>query len=151
MNTRPFVHLEIISTGDVATDLDRRSTEYRVRIQRGLDAAGLGVQNTARRSIMDGPKTGRIYRISKTVEHRASAPGEAPANRTGRLVASIVYQVDRQQLHVDITAGTEYARHLEFGTRKMAARPFLIPAIRNNLDRIRLIIRTYLSTPIGGS
>lgn len=66
-------------------------------------------------------KSGRAYGA-----HTASAPGETPAMDTGALANSIQTEMDSQ------TSGTiftnmEYAAYLEFGTRKMAARPFMAP------------------------
>ena len=50
------------------------------------------------KSIMQGPKTGRIYeKYNPRRTHRASAPGQAPASDTGNLVSQIHYQ-DQQIL-----------------------------------------------------
>ena len=45
------------------------------------------VLDEASSMVMDGQKSGRIYR-RRGAEHQASAPGEAPASDTGRLVQS---------------------------------------------------------------
>lgn len=78
------------------------------------------------------PKTGVFYRVSRTgAKHQASAPGEAPAIDTEALVDSIgVRRVNKT--HAIVYTNQEYAAALEFGRRdgKMAARPFLRPAIR---------------------
>lgn len=39
-----------------------------------------------------------------------------------------------------------YARYFEFGTKKMAAKPFFTPTVMNNIDEIRRIEGQYLST-----
>lgn len=75
---------------------------------------------------MAKPKTGREYRRGKKRVHVASAPGEAPAVDMGLLSNSI--RVERTELlTAEVSAGTEYAEPLEFGTVKMAARPFMGP------------------------
>lgn len=76
---------------------------------------------------MRGPKSGRLYRRGSRT-HQASAPGQAPAVDFGQLINSI--QVE----HVSDTTskvGTsiEYAMPLEFGSRRVAARPVWRPAI----------------------
>lgn len=72
---------------------------------------------------MAGPKSGRMYE-----NHQASAPGEAPAIDTGLLANS---QVAEMTGITSAIAGfaAEYAPHLEFGTARMQARPFLSPAV----------------------
>lgn len=56
-----------------------------------------------------------------------SAPGEPPGVVTGRLKNSLRFKREGQRLWV-VSAGTDYAPHLEYGTRRMAARPFMRPA-----------------------
>jgi hypothetical protein len=62
--------------------------------------------------------------------HQASAQGEAPANRTGRLYQSGNYGVRNWQQGY-IGESVDYAVFLELGTRKMIKRPHLIAAINN--------------------
>ena len=84
---------------------------------------------------MRGPKSGRVYR-RKSVVHRASAPGEAPAIDTGILRFSIAVKIGDSGLSATIgvheLTKVKYARPLEFGTQKMAARPFVFPALEKN-------------------
>lgn len=73
------------------------------------------------------PKHGLTYqRGSKT--HTSSAEGEAPAIDTGVLMSSI--QVTNESAYTStVTVGSEYGAYLEFGTKRMGARPFVVPAI----------------------
>lgn len=93
-------------------------------VERGLAAWGLLITAKAKQLILSGPKTGKVYG-----SHRASAPGEPPANETGRLVQSIRWEFTGSRLAIRVVAGTVYASYLEFGTSKMAPRPFLRRAI----------------------
>lgn len=96
----------------------------------GLNAIGLAMLNAAKRKIQGGSKSGRTYRKSNPSRtHRASAPGEAPATDTGGLVNSGFHEVDEQGLEVKIGFAKFYAALLEFGTRLMAKRPFLLPTV----------------------
>lgn len=115
----------------------------------GLEALGLIVQNHARESVLKGPKSGRSYKKPGSgVVHRASAPGEAPASDTGTLVRSIISEVQRAALEVIISAGTVYAKMLEYGTRKMAARPFMLPALDKIRDKAADILAKYIRSKL---
>lgn len=95
------------------------------------EAIGAGVLATAKASIQRGPKSGKIYsKYNPRRQHRASAPGQAPATDTGTLVRSGYYDNDRRALRVRIGFVAKYAFWLEFGTRFMLARPFLRMAMR---------------------
>jgi len=59
--------------------------------------------------------------------HVPSAPGEPPNRDTGHLQS----QIETSQpefLVAQVTSSAEYAKDLEFGTSKMAARPYMRPA-----------------------
>lgn len=103
--------------------------------------------NIAKKSIMRGVKTGRVYtNIFRTINgqvvpvgprsgnnlsasHRASAPGEAPATDTGRLVSSIT-QEKTGEAEAIVGSRVVYSKFLEFGTQSMGERPFLRPALK---------------------
>lgn len=75
------------------------------------------------------PKAGRIYK-RKSVIHRASAPGQAPANDTGNLIGSIHHIQGQDQggtVSSSVVVTASYAKWLEYGTRRMAERPFVRP------------------------
>jgi len=59
--------------------------------------------------------------------HQASAPGQYPATDTGRLVSSVRMLPDVGTSYV-VGTNVEYGRWLEFGTSRMAARPWLLPS-----------------------
>jgi hypothetical protein len=82
----------------------------------------------AQQEIMTGPKSGILYTTGpEPLPHRASAPGEAPANWTDELADSIhVEQID--ELECDVIADAEYAISLEFGMARIEPRPFMLPA-----------------------
>jgi HK97 gp10 family phage protein len=89
-----------------------------------------------KKSISSGAKSGKKYG-----NHTSSAPGQSPANWTGKLLKSIKVQKSKGMAFVYVTA--KYAEFLEFGTSKMRARPFIIPAfiktkkmIQDKLKRI---------------
>ena len=71
--------------------------------------------------------------------YQASAPGEAPAVRTGRLRQSFNMRVvpsDDGQFFVKVTTNVFYADDLEYGTEKIKARPFVKPALEKVIPDI---------------
>jgi len=71
--------------------------------------------------------TGQRQTVTTRTTHRASAPGEAPATDTGELVNSISVEMTRQTEAL-VMVDAEYGAALEYGTARVAARPFLTPA-----------------------
>jgi phage gpG-like protein len=59
--------------------------------------------------------------------HTASAPGQYPATDTGRLASSVRVDVQGPTAYV-VGTNVAYGPMLEFGTVKMAARPWLFPS-----------------------
>lgn len=102
---------------------------------RGVVRGTESVRNEAITLILNSPKTGRVYR-RRGVEHQASAPGEPPASDTGRLVGSIRTSYSESELAGTVTASTDYAAHLEYGTQRMEPRPFMRPALASRRDAI---------------
>ncbi len=146
MARQPLISVGVIRASDVGLRRRNLTDEMRRRAIMALDAGGRIIQNAARRSILDGPKTGTLYKRSGGVIHQASAPGQPPANDTGTLLGTVIYEVDERALTASITAGTVYAKFLEFGTRHMAARPFMGPALNNNRTKVLAAMRALLSS-----
>lgn len=103
-------------------------------------AAGIGVlKGTMRvhreviRLILRTRKSGRWYK-RRGVRHRASAPGEAPASDLGNLVKNISTRAERDEqgrLTGTVVSAAKYARALEYGTKRMEARPYMRIALSN--------------------
>lgn len=111
-------------------------------VKDGLLALALMAQGEAQKSILRGPKTGRVYKRGKGF-HQASAPGEAPANDLGFLANNV-----KAEMTDDLVASTfslaPYSVHLEYGTRKMAARPFLRPAVEKVKAQAQGVLNAYI-------
>ena len=60
---------------------------------------------------------------------------------TGRLRGSIAVEEDENKMEVMIGTNVKYAPYVEFGTCKMAARPYLRPAYYENIDKIMDFIK----------
>jgi HK97 gp10 family phage protein len=59
---------------------------------------------------------------------------------TGNLRSNIISHI--AGINAEVVSGTEYSKYLEYGTSKIAARPFFTPSIE--------IARRYLRSNIGG-
>ncbi len=104
---------------------------------------------------LSGERTGRVYRVPGTQRfYIASAPGEPPAKATGRLRESVVGTVDYEGLNIvgyvgiregeqvpdsKVTVG-DYAKWLEYGTKRMEPRPWLRPSFEKSEDKIKGIL-----------
>ena len=120
--------------------LDQVKDKLETEMQSILLGGGQLIRGEAVKSIQQGNKTGRIYkRYNPTREHRASAPGEAPASDTGNLVSQIFVK-NKEEGVVQVSSEAMYSKFLEFGTEKMLPRPFLFPAFEKSKPRIAEVL-----------
>jgi phage gpG-like protein len=85
----------------------------------------------AARAAMGGPRSGRLYGT-----HRASAPGEAPANRSGKYLSSIEV-LKGASLEAMVGASVPYAPILEYGLNRPLWNKVLtekLPTLEAKLD-----------------
>jgi len=136
-------------TRGVLIDIPKHLHKHRRGLENALYEIGAEVVRETRRLIENGPKTGRIYSF-RGGRHQASAAGEAPADRTGRLAASGDYRVRNwQEMTVGETA--EYAGYLENGTRgRIAPRPHLIRAVNSRARDTQTAILENVKAEIEG-
>lgn len=71
-----------------------------------------------------------------------SLPGRPPRKRTGILQRNVLYEIDEAQgqAKVGITPMAFYGVFLEYGTKKMQARPFMLATLEKNEDRLKEIL-----------
>jgi len=67
---------------------------------------------------------------------------EHPQVKSGRLRSSILHRVFSEGDNIAVSIGSHvyYARHLEHGTSRMPAYPWLFPAVESNRGRIAKIL-----------
>lgn len=150
---------QVIGADALSARFRQRAATASAKLGPALLEAGALVQSEAQRLVADPPKTGRIYTTEfwtdkagrvrpgrARVPHQASAPGEAPATDTGNLISSIVLDgTDLPRGEITIAAQAKYARFLELGTARMAARPFLRRALDTMRGRVLTLIRRALA------
>lgn len=103
------------------TDRLKRMSGARTKslTDRALYAAGQLIETEAEISITTGSISGK--------GHIPSAPGEAP-NADTRLLDTSIHTVVVGPNRVNVESNAPYSAALEFGTSRMAARPFMTPA-----------------------
>ncbi len=87
---------------------------------RGIYAAASMVETEARHSITAGAVSGK--------GHVPSKPGEPPNADTHQLDTGIFIEGDKTALNVKVVSSAPHGLDLEFGTSKMAERPYMRPA-----------------------
>jgi len=101
------------------------------RGEKGLWAAGEHLRG-ALRITLSGQRHGRWYRVPGTKkDYQASAPGEAPAVRTGDLKKRVASSLERNADESTLMVGTNapQGKILEFGTSQIAPRPWMRPTV----------------------
>jgi HK97 gp10 family phage protein len=103
------------------------------RVDAWLRGVAIMIANDVKISFNTGP-AGRAYKRGRKF-HVASSPGYAPNVDTGALRASVRSR-PAGRLAYQISVGTSYAAYLEYGTAKMAARPFMGPVFASWAKKI---------------
>lgn len=116
-------------TPEILLEVERSIAEFRVNeaeMKRLLN--GPVVRDLVKRAL-------RVEATAKRLASNASpsSPGEGPGVVTGRLRGSITWRPGEDGIspYVDVGSNVYYAPFLELGTKRMAARPFLRPALES--------------------
>lgn len=128
-------------------------------VEQGMNKAGVGLVghlrakiNVSARAETPGGRSSRL-RQAKAAGRRAtrfiyepSAPGEPPRKRTGTLLKSVATTTDDRGEEIATRVGTnlDYGRFLEYGTSRMAARPWLRPGLAEFKARFAAIVATHV-------
>lgn len=117
--------------------LRRMAQEAAPTLARALYRAGQVIESEAEFSITEGAVSG--------ANHVPSVPGEPPNEDTGTLRRNIETEIGGPNL-VTVTSYAPYSAALEFGTSRMAARPFMRPATEKAVPQIERIIGVAIRT-----
>ena len=136
------MRVEIKLTGKSNETLNRlKNINAKQSIDTAFNKSGATIRKTARNLMLKTPKTGRAYNINGKI-HIASSPLNAPAVLTGKLLNSTEFVAGSGNLEIGYTA--KYGKYLELGTKKMAKRPALLPAITTHIKTIeRNLVREF--------
>lgn len=114
-------------TRQVLLNLPRHQRQHVRGIEHAFYEIGQINVRTVRRLIKTGPRTGRTY-VFRGRRHKASAPGEPPANRSGSLAKGTGYIVHGPH-QMEFGMRRNYAKFLEEGTKKMRPRPHVVVTV----------------------
>lgn len=125
--------------------LRNMTDDIRQEVGKAVVGTALELRGDVVKSIQRGPKSGTVYqKYNPRRMHQASSPGQAPASDTGRLANSITFD-QMGDLTASVGSALAYATYLEYGTSRMAARPFFRPAV----ERMRPKFQQRLEAALG--
>lgn len=122
--------------------LKRMANDTAREVTQRLYLAGQLIELDAERSITAGSISG--------AGHIPSAPGQPPNRDTGLLDGSIETEI-RAQNPPTVAVSSKappYAAHLEYGTSRMAPRPYMRPATERNRDDVTRMVGEAVSIVI---
>lgn len=114
------------------------------RVGAALFAGGQAIQVEAQISITNGAVSGK--------GHVPSAPGQPPNQDTG-VLSNNIETVLVAPMRVEVSSNAPYAAALEYGTSKMAERPYMRPAVAKKrkevVELVRRAVRSVTQSPRG--
>ena len=135
------VTMKVEGLEDLSRQMRKASDETHKAVDRILMKTAIGLRSDVLRMMYRFPARGKLYvRTSPSgnvVKHRASQAGDPPAVDTGRLANSASWDVSSKPLQVTIGSKLAYAAHLEYGTRKMGARPVWRPMLEKTTPKLK--------------
>lgn len=121
-------------------NLDRLSDEVKEQIAEAIKDGAESIQKTAQESIKSGAKSGKVYKTSRG-KHQTAAPGQPPAEYTGKLRKSIKIKYSQRGLVAEVGSKAPHAHILEYGTKRQKKRPFMFPALLKERPKIERAIQ----------
>jgi HK97 gp10 family phage protein len=111
------------------------------KVGAALFVGGEEIRGEAGHMITEGAVSGR--------NHVPSLPGEPPNEDTGTLRTHIE-TTQPAPLRVEVRSNAPYAVELEFGTSKMAARPYMGPATQRKKKEVIELVRGAINEAVKG-
>jgi HK97 gp10 family phage protein len=122
------VTLRLEGSAELQAQLKGLRGDIRKAVSRAVVGTALELQGNVVKSVSK-KGTGITYqKKNPNRTHTASAPDQPPATDTGRLKNSIEFNA-LDDLTATVGSKLAYATYLEYGTSRMANRPFFRPAI----------------------
>lgn len=115
------------------------SEEVVQRVGAALYAGGDAIRAEAAHLITEGAVSGK--------NHVPSAPGEPPNEDSG-VLRTHIETTQVAPLKVEVSSNAPYAAALEFGTAKMAERPYMRPAVRAKKKEVVALVKGAVSAAI---
>jgi HK97 gp10 family phage protein len=109
------------------------------QVGKALFAGGEIIAGEAQRSIMEGAVSGKKHVVSK--------PGEPPKNDS-HVLHNNIETAQIAPLVVEVSSNAPYSAPLEFGTSKMAARPFMRPARDKKRKEVEQLVKQAVASAV---
>ena len=140
------ISVELQGEKEFRKALARAAQDVKNQTEAVVVATAIEMRADIVKSIQRGPASGITYeKKNPNRTHTASAPGQPPMSDTGRLANNIYFE-RLGDLTAAVGSTLAYAYYLEYGTSRMAARPFFRPAI----EKMRPKFRDKLEVAISG-
>jgi HK97 gp10 family phage protein len=126
---------------EMKRNMESMAKKYGQEVAKATVAGGYKVRATAIKSIQAksaGEEVTRYRLGGNAYSHTASKEGDAPNTDTGALARSVAVEIRPDGVFVG--SSVKYAAWLEFGTSRMAERPWLNPALERNRRDIQKAI-----------
>ena len=134
-----MISVKVLNAEEVARALEEKGVKARIAMQQGLREAAMLVEREAKLNITRGRPEWPPLK-PETIKRKGSSKALID---TGTLRASITHKVHSNYAEVG-PFGVKYAVFQEYGTRYIPPRPFLRPALYENVKRIKEIIKRKL-------
>lgn len=132
------VKFKVVNANEFNAKINRQSSKVLNNLKRAVRIATTETRNTAVTSIMSNARSGgETTRYNPTRTINISAAGDAPAGDTGFLASNIHLILSTDGMRGEVQSKAKYSAPLEFGTRDMAARPFLQPALEQGKQKYK--------------
>ena len=126
------IKFKVSNLKKVLSQMDKLEKDMEIPFQEIVKGGAQLIRTEAIKSIQTGAKSGVMYqKYNPRREHRASAPGQAPASDTGNLVSKIIVKQKTKNI-TNVESNADYSAFLEYGTSKMQPRPFMLPAFEKS-------------------
>lgn len=135
-----FSH-SIIGSAALAKAFGRIGEEYEKQYLINLQRATLRLHSEAVRGIHKKSSGAEQTRYSPKRTVTASKPGEPPNTDTGTLIKSVGFNIDPNQMVGEVGTSLKYGKYLELGTKDIAPRPWLFPAVEKVKKELIKIFR----------
>lgn len=159
----------ITGTHEVIAKIEGYKGLISENVKRAVNITCLMIAGEARKAIQRGTKSGTTYyripgdkymtiragsptgtpvafvggggKKAISMTHKASKSGEAPATDTGQLVRMIAVDMDAHSAIGYVVSRARYSAYLEYGTSRIAPRPFFEPAFLAGVKQFGDIMR----------
>jgi HK97 gp10 family phage protein len=129
---------------DIKGKIEDMYAEMNSHSIRSVQEGTLLIHKIAVESIQDNSSGTPVVRYNRAGNKRnvlASHPGEPPNTDTGRLAQSIKFDFKNGGTIGRVGTNLAYGRYLEFGTRRISARPWLSAAVTEASKEIGQIFK----------